>query len=181
MTQEKKIYYSDLANYVDVCYSCKSQNINVYNHYDDGRESSCNDCNSPGYFVGLKMGTTKRAICPAGSFCPNSTSQLFCPAGKFGNVDGMTTIADGCSQNCSDGALGFAGATNCAACPLGKYGGNGGCKACKPACLILLDHDYGGNFLTDGKQVLQEILYMGRYHLLFLQQYDLSPGTCIRE
>ena len=46
MQTEKKIYYSDLTNYVEVCYSCKSQNINVYNHYDDGRESSCNDCNS---------------------------------------------------------------------------------------------------------------------------------------
>jgi len=41
MTQEKKIYYSDLADYVDVCYSCKSQNIV---HYDDERDSFCNDC-----------------------------------------------------------------------------------------------------------------------------------------
>ena len=40
MTQEKKIYYSDLSNYVDVCYSCKSQNIV---HYDE-RDSFCNDC-----------------------------------------------------------------------------------------------------------------------------------------
>ena len=46
MKTEKKIYYSDLANYVEVCYSCKSQNINFYNHYNDGRELSCNDCNS---------------------------------------------------------------------------------------------------------------------------------------
>ena len=46
MQKQKKIYYSDLANYVEVCYSCKSQNINVYNHYDDGRESFCNDCKS---------------------------------------------------------------------------------------------------------------------------------------
>ena len=41
MTQEKKIYYSDLANYVDVCYSCKSQNIIHYT-----TESFCNDCKS---------------------------------------------------------------------------------------------------------------------------------------
>mgnify|MGYP003650561549 FL=1 len=44
MTQEKKIYYSDLSNYVDVCYSCKSQNVVLCNHEDDGRESFCNDC-----------------------------------------------------------------------------------------------------------------------------------------
>jgi len=46
MTQEKKIYYSDLASYVDVCYSCKSQNIILLNYEDDGRESFCNDCKS---------------------------------------------------------------------------------------------------------------------------------------
>ena len=38
---EKKIYYSDLANYVDVCFSCKSQNIN-----HNATESCCNDCKS---------------------------------------------------------------------------------------------------------------------------------------
>jgi len=41
MTQEKKIYYSDLVDYVDVCFSCKSQNIV---HYTS--ESFCNDCKS---------------------------------------------------------------------------------------------------------------------------------------
>ena len=41
MTQEKKIYYSDLASYVDVCYSCKSQNII---HYPT--KSFCNFCKS---------------------------------------------------------------------------------------------------------------------------------------
>ena len=41
MTQEKKIYYSDLADYVDVCYSCKSQNII---HYPT--KSFCNFCKS---------------------------------------------------------------------------------------------------------------------------------------
>jgi len=41
MQKEKKIYYSDLANYVEVCYSCKGQDIV---HYDDERESFCNDC-----------------------------------------------------------------------------------------------------------------------------------------
>ena len=46
MNKEKKIYYSDLTTLVEVCYSCSSQNISVYNHYDDGRESFCNDCNS---------------------------------------------------------------------------------------------------------------------------------------
>ena len=46
MKQEKKIYYSDLSNYVDVCYSCKSQNIILLNYENDGRESFCNDCNS---------------------------------------------------------------------------------------------------------------------------------------
>ena len=46
MNKEKKIYYSDLANYVDVCFSCQSQNIVISNHNDDGRESFCKDCNS---------------------------------------------------------------------------------------------------------------------------------------
>ena len=46
MKTEKKIYYSDLANYVDVCYSCSNQNVVLCNHEDDGRESFCNDCNS---------------------------------------------------------------------------------------------------------------------------------------
>jgi len=46
MNKEKKIYYSDLANYVDVCFSCQSQNIVINNHNDDGRESFCKDCNS---------------------------------------------------------------------------------------------------------------------------------------
>jgi hypothetical protein len=41
METEKKIYYSDLANYIEVCYSCKGQDIV---HYDDERESFCNDC-----------------------------------------------------------------------------------------------------------------------------------------
>ena len=50
MTQEKKIYYSDLINYVDVCYSCKSQNIL---HLTEGvigggytQRSFCDDCHS---------------------------------------------------------------------------------------------------------------------------------------
>ena len=43
MKKEKKIYYSDLANYVEVCYSCSSQNINITN---DGEKSFCKDCNS---------------------------------------------------------------------------------------------------------------------------------------
>ena len=43
MKTEKKIYYSDLANYVEVCYSCSSQNINITN---DGEKSFCKDCNS---------------------------------------------------------------------------------------------------------------------------------------
>ena len=52
MTKEKKIYYSDLANYkeIDVCYSCKSQNIS---HLTKGiigggytQKSFCDDCYS---------------------------------------------------------------------------------------------------------------------------------------
>jgi|TARA_B110000259_G_scaffold77201_1_gene90502 hypothetical protein len=39
MNKEKKIYYSDLTNYVDVCYSCKSQNIDL-------EKSICKDCKS---------------------------------------------------------------------------------------------------------------------------------------
>jgi len=41
MNKEKKIYYSDLTTLVDVCYSCSGQNIV---HYDDERDSFCNDC-----------------------------------------------------------------------------------------------------------------------------------------
>ena len=41
MQTEKKIYYSDLANYVDVCYSCKSLNVVHY-----AQESFCYDCKS---------------------------------------------------------------------------------------------------------------------------------------
>lgn len=43
MSKEEKIYYSDLANYVEVCYSCSSQNINITN---DGEKSFCKDCGS---------------------------------------------------------------------------------------------------------------------------------------
>ena len=43
MKTEKKIYYSDLTNYVEVCYSCSSQNINITN---DGEKSFCKDCKS---------------------------------------------------------------------------------------------------------------------------------------
>ena len=42
----EKIYDSELANYVDVCFSCKSQNIILLNYEDDGRESFCNNCKS---------------------------------------------------------------------------------------------------------------------------------------
>jgi len=43
MTQEKKIYYSDLTNLIEVCYSCSSKNINITN---DGEKSFCKDCSS---------------------------------------------------------------------------------------------------------------------------------------
>jgi transposase-like protein len=50
MQTEKKIYYSDLTTLVDVCYSCKSQNIL---HLTKGvigggytQRSFCKDCNS---------------------------------------------------------------------------------------------------------------------------------------
>jgi len=50
MILEKKIYYSDLTDYVDVCYSCKSQNIL---HITKGvigggytQRLFCNDCKS---------------------------------------------------------------------------------------------------------------------------------------
>jgi len=46
MTQEKKIYYSDLANYVDVCYSCKSQNISIHDIEIDNQKNYCLDCHS---------------------------------------------------------------------------------------------------------------------------------------
>ncbi len=46
MTQEKKIYYSDLANYVDVCYSCNSQNISIHDIEIDNEKSFCLDCKS---------------------------------------------------------------------------------------------------------------------------------------
>ena len=46
MKTEKKIYYSDLADYVSVCYSCKSQNIKYLPSNVDGKESFCNDCKS---------------------------------------------------------------------------------------------------------------------------------------
>ena len=46
MTQEKKIYYSDLANYTDVCYSCKSKNIAIHDMEIDNEKSFCLDCHS---------------------------------------------------------------------------------------------------------------------------------------
>jgi len=46
MTKEKKIYYSDLTNYVDVCYSCKSQNISTHDIKIDDEKSYCLDCHS---------------------------------------------------------------------------------------------------------------------------------------
>ena len=46
MDKEKKIYYSDLANYVDVCYSCNSQNISTHDKEIDNEKSFCLDCHS---------------------------------------------------------------------------------------------------------------------------------------
>jgi|TARA_B100000959_G_C14736845_1_gene523308 hypothetical protein len=46
MNKEKKIYYSDLANYVEVCYSCKSQNISTHDTEIDNEKSFCLDCHS---------------------------------------------------------------------------------------------------------------------------------------
>ena len=42
MNKEEKIYYSDLTNLVDVCYSCKSQNIDTSNN----EQLLCKDCGS---------------------------------------------------------------------------------------------------------------------------------------
>ena len=42
--QEKKIYYSDLTSYIDVCYSCKSQNISIHDMEIDNEKSFCLDC-----------------------------------------------------------------------------------------------------------------------------------------
>ena len=50
MSKEEKIYYSDLTTLVDVCFSCKSQNIIHYNietfNSKDSSFSVCGDCNS---------------------------------------------------------------------------------------------------------------------------------------
>ena len=46
MNKEKKIYYSDLANYVDVCFSCQSQNISIHDTEIDNEKSFCLDCHS---------------------------------------------------------------------------------------------------------------------------------------
>ena len=46
MNKEKNYSYEDTINFIDVCYSCSSQNIVLCNHEDDGRESFCKDCNS---------------------------------------------------------------------------------------------------------------------------------------
>jgi len=39
VSEEKKIYYSDITNYIDVCYSCSGQNIDL-------EKSICKDCDS---------------------------------------------------------------------------------------------------------------------------------------
>ena len=44
--KEKKIYYSDLTNYVDVCFSCKSQNIIQPTELGIQAKSFCDDCKS---------------------------------------------------------------------------------------------------------------------------------------
>jgi len=41
MNKEKNYSYEDTINFIDVCYSCSGQNIV---HYDDERDSFCNDC-----------------------------------------------------------------------------------------------------------------------------------------
>ena len=50
MNKEKKIYYSDLTNYVDVCFSCKSQNIKTIiedTEFEKDIETLyCADCDS---------------------------------------------------------------------------------------------------------------------------------------
>mgnify|MGYP001305939970 CR=1 FL=1 len=42
MDKEKKIYYSDILDYVDVCFSCTSQNIDTSN----SNKYICKDCQS---------------------------------------------------------------------------------------------------------------------------------------
>jgi hypothetical protein len=44
--KEKKIYYSDLTTLVDVCYSCKSQNIIQPTELGIQAKSFCDDCKS---------------------------------------------------------------------------------------------------------------------------------------
>ena len=43
MNKEKNYSYEDTINFIEVCYSCSSQNINITN---DGEKSFCKDCNS---------------------------------------------------------------------------------------------------------------------------------------
>ena len=92
-------------------------------------------------------------LCPAGTYSDNNTfACLFCPAGRFGVLEGMTSSL--CSGSCAPGRFGLAGANNSqctgpceagcycpagsnttcpAVCPLGSYSEGGAVDAnCTP-------------------------------------------------
>ena len=44
--KKEKIYYSDLTALIEICYSCKSQNISRHDINIDNEKSYCLDCHS---------------------------------------------------------------------------------------------------------------------------------------
>eukprot|EP00943_MAST-04B_sp_MAST-4B-sp1_P004566 g4566.t1 len=100
--------------------------------------SACLECDKG--TIALKEGMTQCSLCSKGSYCPNATSTVPCPAGKYGKQTGQTelsaclecdagTIALGkgmaqCSL-CSKGSY-CSDATSTVPCPAGKYGNQTG-------------------------------------------------------
>ena len=74
--------------------------------------NGCVDCPS-GSFAS-STGAAMCEVCSAGYFCPNSTSEVICPAGTYSDAGSISCTA------CPSGRYSSAGATFCEMCPRGK-------------------------------------------------------------
>eukprot|EP00942_MAST-04A_sp_MAST-4A-sp1_P009408 g9408.t1 len=93
--------------------------------------------------IALNEGSTSCTLCPNGAYCPNATSKILCPIGKYGGVIEAITEANGCTGTCSVGKYGFPGASQCASCSFGEYGENGTCFKCRHDCVRKQSETFG--------------------------------------
>jgi hypothetical protein len=75
-----------------------------------------------GYFAsGIEGSRSARTQCEPGSYCDGSGIARPCPAGRYGNISGLTN--DSCSGGCADGELCLQQTSSAGgqSCPTGSY------------------------------------------------------------